>query len=312
MITCELREDVEKSLEILEECYTQNQENFSDEGFALWATNMAYFLIEEDRWEESQERAVQLLLQAINHNSNYASTYYGYGKVHYGKKNFEKASKLFNKAFELSPIKSYKYCEAVSLLANSNQKEGISQLKSIYSYPFGDEGIDVQIAFTLGRELALSGNIEDARNISKILLKTDYEKFDIDISDMADFMFILGDYKTCVELYDKYTFAADASWLNTYFYALKQIGQTRIAEKKLEGVTQEIEDKIYKEITNPIDWESNEKLQSYIDHERKGLQDIIECYNKVFTHAIEVVPDIYYGISYMCYYITCPRHYSKS
>ena len=79
MVTCELREDIEKSIEILEQCYAQNQSNFSDKGFALWATDMAYFLIEECG-DNFKERAEQLLTEAISRNSNYASTYYAYGK----------------------------------------------------------------------------------------------------------------------------------------------------------------------------------------------------------------------------------------
>ncbi|MFL0248272.1 tetratricopeptide repeat protein [Candidatus Clostridium stratigraminis] len=92
MIACELREDTEKSVEILEQCYVHNQSNFSDEGFSLWATDMAYFLLEECG-ESSEKRAIRLLSQAISCNSNYASTYYAYGKVCFAKKDFEEASK---------------------------------------------------------------------------------------------------------------------------------------------------------------------------------------------------------------------------
>lgn len=310
MITCELREDIEKSIEILEQCYVQNRLNFSDEGFALWATDMAYFLLEECG-ESGEERAVELLSQAISSNSNYASTYYAYGRFCFFKKDFEKASKLFNKAFELSPKKSYKYCEAISLLACSNQNDGISQLKSIYSYPFEDEEIDVKIALTLGRELAISGIVDESKKIAEILLKTDYRKFDIEIDEMADFMYILGDYKTCVELYDKYQFLKDASWLNKYFYALKQIGQARIAKKKLQEITEKIEKDIHEEKINPTDWESYDEYQYYISSETKRLKDIREGYNKVFIYSTDILPDVYYDIFYECYYIYCPRHYSE-
>lgn len=310
MINCELRENTEKSIETLDKCYEQNQSNFSDEDFALWATDMAYFLLEECG-ESSEERAVQLLSQAINRNSNYASTYYAYGKVCFAKKDFKKASKLFHKAFELFPKKSYKYCEAISLLAYSNQNEGITLLKSIYSYPFEDEEIDVRIALTLGRELAISGNVDEAKKIAEILLKTDYREFDIEIDEMADFMYILGYYKTCVELYDKYQFYEDASWLNKYFYALKQIGQASIAEKRLKEIIEKIEKDIDEEKMNPTDWESYEDYEYYISSETKRLKDIREGYKKVFMGLINIFPDVYYDIFYECYYIHCPRHYSK-
>lgn len=310
IIICELREDTEKSIEILEQCYVQNQSSFSDEGFALWATDMAYFLLEECG-ENSHERAVQLLSQAINHNSNYASTYYAYGKVCFANKGFKEASKLFHKAFEFSTKKSYKYCEAISLLAYSNQNEGIALLKSIYTYPFEDEGIDVRIALTLGRELAICGNVDEAKKIADILLKTDYREFDIEIDEMADFMYILGEYKTCVELYNKYQFFEDASWLKKYFYALKQIGQVSIAEKRLQEITEKIEQDINDEKMNPNDWESYEDYEDYISSETKRLKDIREGYNKVFIHSVDILPDVYYDMFYECYYINCPRHYQE-
>lgn len=310
MIVCELREETEKSVEILEQCYVHNQSNFSDEGFALWATDMAYFLLEECG-EDSEERAVQLLSQAVNLNSNYSSTYYAYGKVCFAKKDFKKASKLFHKAFELCQKKSYKYCEAISLLAYSNQNEGITLLKSIYTYPFEDEEIDVRIALTLGRELAISGNVAEAKKISEILLKADYSEFDIEIDEMADLMFTLGDYKTCVELYDKYKFLEDASWLNKYFFALKQIGQGSIAKRKLEEVTEKIEKDIHEEKMNPTAWEDYEEYEYYISSKTRRLKDIREGYNKVFIYSIYISPDIYYDIIYECYYINCPRHYPE-
>lgn len=309
MIICELREDTEKSIEILEHCYAQNQSSFSDNGFVVWATDMAYFLLEECG-ESSEEKAVQLLSEAIRCNSHFASTYYAYGKYFFSKNNFKKASTLFRKAFEISPKKSYKYCESVCLLAAAHQKEGISELKSIYTYPFEDEEIDARIALTLGRELALSGYKDDAKKIAELLLKTNYSDFDIEIDEMADFMYILGDYQTCVDLYDKYQFVEDPSWLNKYFYALKQIGQASIAEKKLQEVTEKIEKDILEEELNPTDWESEEDYQYYISSEKSRLKDIREGYNKVFTSSINILPDVYYDLIYECYYINCPRHYS--
>lgn len=305
MITFELREDTEKSIDILEQCYAQNQSNFSDNGFALWATDMAYFLIEECG-DNCEERAEQLLSKAISRNSNYARTYYAYGKFCLEKSNFEKASILFHIANELSPKKSYKYCEAVSLLACSRQTEGISILKSIYLYPFEDEEIDVRIALTLGRELAISGEIQVAKKIADILLKTEYKDFDIEIDEMADFLYILGDYKACVELYDKCRFYEDASWLNKYFFALKQIGQKSIAYKKLQDITQKIEEDIQETKMNPTDWESDEDYQFHISSETKRLTEIREGYNKVFIDSIKIRPDTFHYVIYECYY--CPRH----
>ena len=307
MITCELRENTGKSIEILEQCYIQNQSNFTDQSFAMWATNMACFLLEESE-ETEHARAVQLLGQAINGNSNYASTYYAYGKVCFANKEFKEASNLFHKAFELTRKKLYKYCEAIALLACANKDEGIALLKSIYTYPFKDEDIDVMIALTLGRELATNGHINEAKKIAKILLETDYKEFDIEIDEMADFMYILGDYKTCVELYNKYQFFEDASWLNKYFCALKQIGQESIAKIRFQEITEEIEKSIAEEKTNPTDWESREEYEYYIASETMRLKDIREGYKKVFIQGADILPDVYYHLFHECYYINCPRH----
>lgn len=307
MITCELREDSDKSIKILEQCYLKNQSSFSNKGFALWATDMAYFLLEEctDRSGEAE----LLLTKAINCDSNYSSTYYAYGKVCFIKKDFDNASKLFHKAFEKFEKKSYKYCEAVSLLANSSQEEGIAVLKSIYTYPFESEEIDVRIALTLGRALALIGEIDEAKKIAQILLKTNYKEFDIEIDEMADFMFLLKDYNTYIELYNKYQFFEENSWLKKYFYSLKQIGQTDTAQKKLKEITKEIEQDISGERMNVEDWDDYTEYESYICSETKRLKDIQEEYDKIFTHSVNILPDIYYDIYHECYYIYCPRHY---
>ena len=307
MITCKLREDTDKSIKILEQCYLKNKSSFSSEGFALWATDMAYFLLEE--CEDRKEEAELLLLKAINCDSNYAGTYYAYGKICFVKKDFNKAAKLFHKAFETDEKKSYKYCEAVSLLADSSQDEGIELLKSIYSYPFENEEIDVRIALTLGRELAIGRDMYGAKKIAQILLKADYKVFDIEIDEMTDFMFVLKDYKTCIELYNRYQFFEEASWLKKYFYSLKQIGQTVIAEKKLKEITEKIEKDISEEQINVDSLEDHKEYENYIFSETKRLKDIREEYDKIFIHSVNILPDFYYDIFYECYYIYCPRHY---
>lgn len=140
-------------------------------------------------------------------------------------------------------------------------------------------------------------------------MKTDYKEFDIEIDEMADFIFILKDYKTYVELYDKYQFFEDTSWLKKYFYSLKRIEQTSITENKLKEITEKIEKDISEEQINPNDWESYEDYEYYIRSETKRLKEIREAYDKVFIHSVDILPDIYYDIIYECYYIYCPRHY---
>lgn len=307
MLICEFRESTNKSIEILEECYIKNKKSLSDNSFSLWATCMAYFLIEEGCEEESENRGYDLLYQAVSHNSNYEQTYYAFGRINFERKNYEKACKLFHRAFELSPRKEYKYCEAVSHLINDNQREGISLLKSIYTYPFEDIMIDEKIAFVLGRELAITGNLEEARKIAYILLNTDYEYGDICDDDMADFMFILGDYKRCVELYDKIKMFEEPVWLNIYFYSLKQMNQISKAKKKLIEIIENIEKEINEE-PNFGESENYEDYEEYITSEKNRLEGIKKCYYKIMNDNEEVKYKPDYYIYYECYYINCPRH----
>lgn len=307
MLICEFRESTNKSIEILEECYIKNKKSLSDNSFSLWATCMAYFLIEEGCEEESENRGYDLLSQAVSRNSNYEKTYYAFGRINFERKNYEKACKLFHRAFELSPRKEYKYCEAVSHLVNDNKREGILLLKSIYTYPFEDIIIDEKIAFVLGRELAITGNLEEARKIACILLNTDYEYGDICDDDMADFMFILGDYEHCVELYDKSKLLEDAMWLNKYFYSLKQMNKVSKAKKKLVEIIENIEEEI-NEKPNFDDWENYEDYEEYITSEKNRLEEIKKCYYRIMNDNEEVKYKPDYYIYYECYYINCPRH----
>ena len=307
MLICEYRESTNKSIQILEECYIKNKKSLSDNSFSLWATCMAYFLIEEGCEEESENRGYDLLSQAVSRNSNYEQTYYAFGRINFERKNYEKACKLFHRAFELSPRKEYKYCEAVSHLINDNQREGISLLKSIYTYPFEDILIDGKIIFSLGRELALMGKLEEARKIAHILLNIDYEEFEIWDDDMADFMFILGDYERCVELYDKIKMFEEPVWLNIYFYSLKQINKISKAKKKLVEIIENIEEEINEE-PNFDDWENYEDYEEYITSEKNRLEEIKKCYYRIMNDNEEVKYKPDYYIYYECYYINCPRH----
>lgn len=51
MIVCELREDIDNSLDILRQCYTRNGTKFSNDDFSLWASD---FLDEFEDYEDYQ------------------------------------------------------------------------------------------------------------------------------------------------------------------------------------------------------------------------------------------------------------------
>lgn len=310
MVLCELREDTDLSLKVLEECYDKNKGTFSDDGYALWATNVAYFLLEECE-KEKEQRAIELLQNAVLHNSKFPNTYYAFGKYYFENKSFKKAAEWFHKAILNTEKRIYSYCEAISLLADSRFEEGIEILETLYVYPFENEEQDAKVALTLGRELALKGDLKRAEEIAYLLMNTSYQEFDIEIDEMADFLYILKDYKACVDLYDRCNFLEDASWLNKYFYSMKQLGKFEEALGKLHDITEEIKSDVLEEQSNLSNFEDREDLEYYILSEKKRLDEIWKCYNEIFHEGVVPKSDNYYHIFYECYYINCPRHYIR-
>lgn len=305
MINLELRDDTKISIDILEDCYNKNKNNMSKDDYSLWANNMAYLLCEE---YEEIDKSIELLTKAIEYESRYDNTYYALGKLFFKKKNYKKAITLFNKAFEISPHKVYEYNEAISLIASNNKQEGILQLKSIYTYPYKDEEIDGRIALALGRELALNGELEEGKKTIQLLLESSYEGLDIGANELAECMYMLGDYHKCIKLYDKDKLYEDESWIGQYFYALKEEYSIDAVERKMNEIETQIVKNIYDEEANHIDWDSEEERKEYIDGEKVRLNKIKECYRQVIN-GIKPSVKIYHDIFYKCYFINCPRHY---
>ncbi|ARC83412.1 tetratricopeptide repeat family protein [Clostridium argentinense CDC 2741] len=305
MINLELRNDTKISIDILEDCYNKNKNNMSKDRYSLWATNMAYLLSEE---YEEVDKSVEVLTKAIECKSKYDNTYYALGKLFFKRKNYKEAIILFNKAFKISPHKIYKYNEAVSLIASDDKEEGILELKSIYTYPYEDEEINGRIALLLGRELALNGELEEGKKIIQLLLESSYESLEVGASELAECMYILGDYHKCIELYDEDNLYKDESWIGQYFYALKESYGIDASEKKMNEIEEEIVKNIYEEETNYAEWDSEEDCKEYVDGEKVRLNSIKECYRQV-VNGIKPFVEIDYDIFYQCYYINCPRHY---
>jgi len=266
---------------------------------------MAYLLCEE---YEEVDKSIELLTKAIECKSKYDNTYYALGKLFFKRKNYKEAIILFNKAFEIFPLKVYKYNEAVSLIASDNKEEGILQLKSIYTYPYKDEEIDGRIALLLGRELALNGELEEGKKTIQLLLESSYESLEVGANELAECMYMLGDYHKCIELYDEDKLYEDESWIGQYFYALKEAYSIDASEKKMNKIETQIVKNIYEEETNYAEWDSEEDCKEYIDEEKVRLNNIKECYRQV-VNGIRPSVEIDYDIFYKCYYINCPRHY---
>ncbi len=299
IVLCEMN-DVKLSINILEKCYEENKGTFSDDEYAMWATCHAYFIFDDYGYTENKGEhkvvmnAVKHLKEATKRKSNFHQTYYALGGYYFANELFDKASGLFHTAYSISKNRRHLYSEAISLLASSKKSEGIKILKSLYRDSFIDEELDFQIAFILGRELALMGEINEASKIANILLNKKYDKYTSKYNfsynivsqpdEIADFLYILGDFNYVSKFYeDNSPCAEDISWLGQYFYSLKMLEKYEEAYLKLNNFIEEVESKIRK-------WE------------------IKKCYTDVFENNMKPSIEPYHNIVCECYYIGCPRH----
>lgn len=304
MVLCELRYDTEVSLDYLQNCYDKFAPTLSDDRFTLLVTNLAYFYLEE--CDEMEEKSIEMLKLAVAKSSKYPDTYYALAKALFIKKNYEEAANYFNKAYEITKDKRYKYCEAVSLFYHGDIKTSIDLLYRSYSKVFCNE-YDIRIGLTLATLLAINGQNDRAKEISDDLLTAEID--DINAFEVADIMFLIGDYERCATLFEKEYLSAAASWLGEYYYSLKHSSQIEKAQLKFNQLCECIQQDILEEQKNPQEWDSPEELEEYIEREKKRLKSIENCFRQVFEHnekpAFKFEP---YILSW-CYYINCPRHY---
>ncbi len=304
MILEELRDS---GIEVLEECYKRNVDTMNDKDYALLATNMAYFLLED--WGDCENRAEDLLQEAIRRNSPYPNTYYALGRKYYSVEDYNKASQYFSKAYEISKDIKYKYCEAVSLLKDGKYKIGIEFLKSIYLKDIKDDDISVNIAAALALALAEVGEFDKSRRIAAMLEEINFDYFNIE-GYYLNIYFTIGDYEKTINKYDESEYLEEVSWLNEYFYSLKQLGKLYEAREKLREITEKIEKQLSEATLD--DWDDDiEEYEDYLESEKKRLSDIQNCYEDILTRGKEVKPNKVYDITHECYYINCPRHYKK-
>lgn len=301
MILLELRFDKESAFAYLENCYSRFAHQLLDDDFSLLVTNMAYFYFEEYC---NCDKAIEMLHCAIDRNSKYVNTYYALGLALYSKKEYDDASKQFEKAYKLTNDKRYLHCQAVCAFYMDNMKRGIELLRGV-TIDYSSE-YDIRTGLMLANFLALDGKTILAKKIAKHMLEIDSEN--MNYFEVADIMFLIGEYSACAELYEKEKLYEDSSWLGIYFYALQQSGQSEKAYKKISQLRNDINKEVNTEQTTPQDWNDEEELNEYINQQKERLLKIEKCFYTVFELKEKPLYDYHPDILYWCYYINCPRH----
>lgn len=307
VIANELRLGNEVSIGYLTNCYTKMEKHFSKEEYAIWATNMAYFYLEEGSLQQV-ESARNLLDQAVSQEILFPQTYYAYGRTLYELNEFEEASKQFHKCYTLTKDKRYRFNEAVSLIKCSKPEQAIKLLKEIHSYPFKTK-LDAKITCVLGVELAHQGRILEAKKLANQLYTSSFLEFAIDEMELADFMYLIENYSAAKELYEQCNhYLIDAKWISRYFYTLNCLGLKAVAAKKMKAIKKGIRSSLLDVKHRKSLFDEISEREEYIEIEKQRLKNIKDGYSQVFDNNVKPPLEIHYDIQYCCFLIGCPRH----
>lgn len=307
MVIHELRIDGSVSLSYLTKGYEKSQGTLSENEYAIWATNMAYFCLEEGS-DQKLLQAKYLLQKAATPAILYPQTFYAYGRTLFELGEFITASKQFHKCYVLTKEKKYRYNEAVSLIKGGNPEQAVLILKDIMCYPFKSE-LDAKIHCVLGNELARAGEKEEATVLAKQLEKSSSKEFAIDEMDLANLMYLIEDYEAAKELYEQCNhYLINEEWISRYFYVLYRLGLKAVAAKKMKAIKKGIRNSLLDVKHHKSLFEEISEREKYIEIEKQRLKKIKEGYCKVFDKEEKPSLKEHYDIQYFCFYIGCPRH----
>ncbi len=210
MLNEELRKSSSYGFELLVNCYEIYKDTLDDDSFSMLVTNLAYFLIEEIEFD--LEKAERLLLEAINRNSKYEETYYALGRLYFDNDEFIKASQMFKIAFDISSNSKYKYkySEAVCLIKTGEFQKAVDELRLVYCDDLIEDKSVVETAKYLCYALTELGQFDESKIILSKLMKFESNIVEIHEIDLADLLFMNGEYETCVKVYDNVQFALSA------------------------------------------------------------------------------------------------------
>ncbi|MDO5291475.1 MAG: hypothetical protein Q4F05_01870 [bacterium] len=310
VIANELRLSNEVSVNYLTNCYTRIGKLFSKEEYAVWATNMAYFYLEEGSLQHIKS-AEELLKKAVSQEILFPQTYYAYGRTLYELGDYELASKQFHKCYILTKEKKYRFNEAISLIKSGKSELAIQLLYEIQIYPFKTK-LDAKITCVLGEELARHGEMSEAKKYANQLYTSSFCAFAIDEMELADFMYLIENYGAAKELYEQCNhYLINEKWISRYFYVLNCLGLKQTAVKKMKAIKKGIRNSLLDVKHHRSLFEEISEREEYIELEKQRLKNIKEGYARVFDQGEKPELEIHYDIQYFCFFIGCPRHAVK-
>ena len=309
MVLYELRYDTEISMAFLMDCYRNYAGRLTDEELTVLETDMAYFHI--GGWYCYDEEGLDLLVSAAARNCRFPQTYYALGWALFHEQEYKDAAIQFDKAYSICLDKRLLYNEAVSLYYNRQIDKSMALLEKIIPIKYYKK-VDYRIGVFYATLLAMREEHEKAREFLDNFLEYYHSETDaVEDMDIAEIMFLLGDYHSCTVFYDKEDYYEESDWLNRYFYALKQTGSTEKAYRRLAACREEILQDIKEAENTAEEWDSRKDLIEYIASQRERLAEIETGYRQIFTSNEKPPFNYQPTLLEKCYYIYCPRHYEQ-
>lgn len=307
MVDFELRGSTHVSISCLKQAYRMNRQGLSGAEYAQLATNMAYFYIQE--YQYTGKAVCSLLKKAIQANPPYPETYFALALLYYQNKHYKLALPFFKRACETSDAFRYGFDYACCLYQCGFAQDAIGILSKL-SVHWQSDAPSARAYFVSGIISASLNRFDATGKVAADLLSIDYGAVDVDEYDIAHLMFLAGNYEQCVMLYEKADYAESADWLGEFFFGLKTLNRIKQAKAKLHDIILETDANITDCQNEASEWEPKE-LAARISFLNQKKAEIRECYDTVFVKNLRPEGHFIVPLFYGCYYIECPRHFTR-
>lgn len=276
------------------------------------ANNLAYFYLHEGDyqkgdWVSAEDKAIDLLLQAIKLNPNLSYPYSLLGEAYLKKHQFSDAVDVLKKAVRISNTAANHNNIGVALYKQGKYKAASLEFLTAHSLD-EDAGYDFNSYLSYGICLGQRGMYAEAESVAKFLLNSKEVKANgsVEIIDIAKIYFLTGNYSKAAEIFSLSfeEFMVAPCEFSMYIYSLKQLNLLEKAKSFLN-----------KAVTFNNEWiddlKSEESLEENSIEEIKSLELETEQYRTSYNDILKgVKPGFQYEpqIKEECYIFGCILH----
>lgn len=292
--------------------YSENKDDTRD-----IYNNLAFFYEEiSDFYDRDSKndinRAKLYLEKAIENNIKNPKLYNALGAIYY-KNNREKDSvKLFEKSYNINKKPEYLYNYGVSLYSQNKFKEAIKVFEKLKEENIvEDSRLKQFLDYALAVSYAMNKENKKSTDILKDLLKVLTIEDELTEVHIRDVFFYLGEYKEYIEVYDSTNneYGYFSTWLEYYFYSLKELGQIERLEKFYRNIIKQEEDNLLEMKKNPLEiLDTVEEWTEFYNMEIERIDNIKDSYEKIINTDYKPEPIIYLELMEECYLKYCIRH----